>query len=189
MTTKQTRTHSSLTAAKTQARKIAGNVLTQRPDGWIVGKPLAQGPAARSQGSLTISSFLLCGAGDTEHLDTDVLVDHRIAQQTEVDFLFVTDRMVRCVATPAGDPLFALRTETEAKQAGLWLSGEKKEERISGRVSPSLLEAVRKKTGLTSDTDIITAALTRLALDDDFGTSLLAKSGTLPEDLELAIES
>lgn len=202
MTSKQPRTTPSHSSAATPAghvAKIAGNVLTQGSVAKLAGNTLKQASAPRAQGSLFISSFLVCHGRDTEHLDEDVHLrlsscsaidpDMLTGDQAEVDMLILSDQMVRCVTTRTGDPLFALRTEDEAKLAGRWLSGEKKEERISGRVSPSLLEAVRKKTGLTSDTDIITAALTRLALDDDFGANLLAKTGTLPEDLELAIES
>lgn len=81
-----------------------------------------------------------------------------------------------------------LHTKEQHDRAIEWINGEIKATRLAGRVSSSLLKAVQEKTGLTSPTEILTAALTKIALEDDFGAKLLSKAGSLPADLKLAVE-
>jgi hypothetical protein len=65
------------------------------------------------------------------------------------------------------------------------LLGSIKDARLSGRVSARLLEAAKRRAHVTSDTELIELALSRMALEDDFGPRLLRRKGTLPADLDL----
>lgn len=62
-----------------------------------------------------------------------------------------------------------------------------KTERISARVDPALLQAAKEKTGIASTTDLVEAALARLAAADDFGAWLVSQRGTVAEDLDLEL--
>ena len=82
----------------------------------------------------------------------------------------------------------ALRHEAtlaQAKAAGLL--GQAKNARITGRVSATLVAAAKKRTGITSDTDMIEVALATLALEDDFGAKLVRRKGSVPKDLDLEL--
>src|SRR5688572_6165946 len=72
----------------------------------------------------------------------------------------------------------------QAREAGLL--GARKVARISGRVSASLLEAAKKRAQVTSDTELLELALSRLALEDDFGRKFLRRKGSVPKDADLA---
>lgn len=67
----------------------------------------------------------------------------------------------------------------------LGLLGSVKDARLSGRVSAKLLEAAKRRTHVSSDTELIELALSRMALEDDFGSRLLRRSGSVPADLDL----
>jgi hypothetical protein len=71
----------------------------------------------------------------------------------------------------------------QARAAGL--VGTTKDRRVSGRVSARLLEAARDRSGVTSDTELIELALSQLAIQDDFGARLVARSGAIPADNDL----
>lgn len=62
-----------------------------------------------------------------------------------------------------------------------------KSRRISTRVDPGLVEEAKRRTGLQSDADVITAALAIMAAGDDFGAWLVSRSTPFPEDFELAL--
>jgi hypothetical protein len=70
-----------------------------------------------------------------------------------------------------------------AESAGL-LSGEKSE-RLSGRVTPELLSAAKAKTGLESPTQLLEYALSKVAIEDDYGSKLLRLKGSIPDDVAL----
>jgi hypothetical protein len=70
-------------------------------------------------------------------------------------------------------------------QAGGLLSGDS--QRVSARVKAALLEAAKHKTGLLSDTDVITYALARVATDNDFYATMTALQGKLAEDFEFEL--
>jgi hypothetical protein len=55
------------------------------------------------------------------------------------------------------------------------------------RVDPGILSAARAATGITDASELVNGALALLAARDDFGGWLLAQSGRLPEDFELAV--
>lgn len=89
--------------------------------------------------------------------------------------------------------------ETEAKVAlnrnrlvleqakAIGLLGTAKNTRLSGRVSSELIEAAKKRAHVTSDTELLELALSRLALEDDFGVRLVGRKGTIPTDVDLGI--
>jgi hypothetical protein len=69
----------------------------------------------------------------------------------------------------------------------LGLLGSIKDARLSGRVSARLLEAAKRRAHVTSNSELIELALSRMALEDDFGPRLLRRKGSLPADLDLGI--
>jgi hypothetical protein len=93
------------------------------------------------------------------------------------------------------DPAFALEsnkalaalrnraTLDSARAAGLL--GDAKDARVAGRVSSELVAAAKKRSGLSSDTDVIEIALARLALEDDFGARLVRNKGSVPRELDI----
>ena len=70
-----------------------------------------------------------------------------------------------------------------AKAAG-YLSGSKSE-RVGGRVSSRLISAAKAKSGIESQTELLEYALSKVALEDDFGKKLLARKGSVADDVEL----
>jgi len=80
------------------------------------------------------------------------------------------------------------RNRLTLQQARLMgLMGETKDARIAGRVSSQLVEAAKLRAGVSSDSELLELALSKLALEDDFGTKLVARKGTLARDLDLGI--
>lgn len=73
----------------------------------------------------------------------------------------------------------------EARAVGLL--GEGKYTRLSGRVPADLIEAAKKRAHVSSDTELLELALSRLALEDDFGGRLVRRKGSVPADIDLAI--
>ncbi len=69
-----------------------------------------------------------------------------------------------------------------ADQSGLL---KEKTTRISGRVSPALIAAAKRRTGITSDTELIEFALASIALEDNFAEAFKAARGTVDPDLKL----
>jgi hypothetical protein len=57
--------------------------------------------------------------------------------------------------------------------------------KLSGRFSEALVAAAKKKAHVESNTELLEIALSRLALEDDFGRKVVAKKGLLPESVEL----
>ena len=73
----------------------------------------------------------------------------------------------------------------QARAVGLL--GEAKDTRLSGRVPAGLIEAAKKRAHVSSDTELLELALSRLALEDDFGVRLVRRKGSVPADIDLAI--
>jgi hypothetical protein len=71
----------------------------------------------------------------------------------------------------------------EAKKVGL--IGGPKNTVIRGRVSSNLVNAAKKRVGVTSDTELLEIALLSLALEDDFGDQLLKRKGSIDPDIDL----
>lgn len=44
---------------------------------------------------------------------------------------------------------------------------------------------MKKKSGITSDTELIEYALAEVALEDDFGTRLIRRKGLVAKDVDL----
>jgi len=59
--------------------------------------------------------------------------------------------------------------------------------RISTRVDPGVMDAARKRFGLTNDTDVINASLAMAAAPDRFKTWLIESQGVVTDDFQLAI--
>jgi hypothetical protein len=73
----------------------------------------------------------------------------------------------------------------EAKNAGL--IGGPKDTVIRGRVPKALVRAAKKRTGVSTDTELLELALSSLALEDDFGEKLLKRKGSIDPDLKLDV--
>jgi hypothetical protein len=62
-----------------------------------------------------------------------------------------------------------------------------KETALSDRVSSKLVTTARKKARLNSEAELFESSPGCLAPKDDFGSRLVRRKGTLPQDLDLAI--
>jgi hypothetical protein len=60
-----------------------------------------------------------------------------------------------------------------------------KSARISGRISPVLVEQAKKRTGIEADTELIEFALASVALDDSFGKTFRKTLATVDPKLKL----
>jgi hypothetical protein len=69
-----------------------------------------------------------------------------------------------------------------AERSGLL---KKKSTRISGRVSPALVEKAKRRTGIGTDTDLIEFALANVALDDKFAATFKKSRGRVQAGLKL----
>jgi hypothetical protein len=56
-----------------------------------------------------------------------------------------------------------------------------KDRQLGGRFSDALIDEAKRVTGITENTDLLTYALIKVALEDDFGERLLARKGRLPK--------
>jgi hypothetical protein len=71
-----------------------------------------------------------------------------------------------------------------ARQEGLLGT---KDKTIGGRVPTALVEAAKTRSGIQSDSELLLYALSKVALEDDFGTTLLALKGSIPKDIDLDV--
>lgn len=56
-----------------------------------------------------------------------------------------------------------------------------KDRQLGGRFSGSLVDLAKRNSGIAGDTELLTYALLKVALEDDFGERLLAKRGRVPK--------
>ncbi len=56
-----------------------------------------------------------------------------------------------------------------------------KERTLGGRFSDALVSEAKRVSGITENTDLLTYALIKLALEDDFGARLIARKGKVPK--------
>ncbi len=56
---------------------------------------------------------------------------------------------------------------------------------LRGRMPVGLVEQAKLKTGISSDSKLLEAALANLALSDDYGQWLLSQRGTVSPELDL----
>ncbi|MGD0184576.1 MAG: hypothetical protein ABSC25_04920 [Roseiarcus sp.] len=73
----------------------------------------------------------------------------------------------------------------EARAKGLL--GAARSARLSGRLPASLIEAAKARARVNSDTELLEIALSRLALEDDFGARLVRRKGSIPADIDLGV--
>lgn len=120
-------------------------------------------PAAHIDGALNKCHFVSdrrgCRMTSIAHRKTDS--DETIAQ--------ARNRLVRDQARAAG------------------LLGLAKNARISGRVSASLIAAAKRRAHVESDTELLEIALSRLALEDDFGVKLVRRKGSILRAADLDV--
>ena len=76
------------------------------------------------------------------------------------------------------------RVMAAARDEGL-ISPSDKDARVSGRFHRTLLEAAKKRAGLTSETALIEYALAKVALEDDFGDYFARLRGSVSKDVDL----
>ena len=58
---------------------------------------------------------------------------------------------------------------------------------MTARVRKCLLDAARSRSDIASETDPITAGLTLLAAQDDFGVWFATRRGALSDDFEIGL--
>ncbi len=56
-----------------------------------------------------------------------------------------------------------------------------KDRQLGGRFSEALVEEAKRVTGITENTELLTYALAKVVLEDDFGERLLARKGRVPK--------
>jgi hypothetical protein len=78
-----------------------------------------------------------------------------------------------------------LRSARHSLESRGVLSGARSK-RLSVRVDPGLVEEAKRRSGLRSDSELVSAALALMAESDTFGAWLVAQKGTLSRDFELA---
>lgn len=97
-------------------------------------------------------------------------------------------RVARTTADPDAAAIRRNRIDlimSEARNAGL--VGGPKDAVIRGRVSTALVNAARKRAGVSTDTELLEVALSNLALADDFGDRFLKRKGAVDPDLDLEL--
>jgi hypothetical protein len=62
-----------------------------------------------------------------------------------------------------------------------------KDKTIGGRVPSALVEAAKARSGIQSDSELLLYALSKVALEDDFGAQLLALKGSVPKNVMLDV--
>jgi len=65
----------------------------------------------------------------------------------------------------------------EARHRGLIGS---KDRQLGGRFSNALVDEAKRVSGIAENTELLTYALIKVALEDDFGERLLARKGSVP---------
>jgi hypothetical protein len=71
-----------------------------------------------------------------------------------------------------------------ARSEGL-IPASDKDAKVSGRIHRKLLDAAKRRTGLTSETALLEYALAKVAIEDNFGEHLVRSRGTVPTDVDL----
>jgi len=58
---------------------------------------------------------------------------------------------------------------------------------LGARVPRQLVARAKERSGISSTTDLVEYALAKVALEDDFGTRLVARKGSIPADIVLDV--
>jgi hypothetical protein len=56
-----------------------------------------------------------------------------------------------------------------------------KDRQLGGRFSDALIDEAKRVSGITENTDLLTYALIKVALEDDFAEKLLSRKGGIPK--------
>lgn len=72
-----------------------------------------------------------------------------------------------------------------ARDAGLLAGG--KSVVVRARMPPALVKLAKAKTGISSDTELLTAALANLVAEDGYADWLIAHRGSIAADLDLDV--
>jgi hypothetical protein len=56
---------------------------------------------------------------------------------------------------------------------------------LSGQIPAALVAAAKRQSGIGSDAELLLYAVSKVALEDDFGWKLLELKGTIPADVDL----
>jgi hypothetical protein len=94
-------------------------------------------------------------------------------------------RSKRIKQTADGAASDRFRFETVMKAAERSGLLKQKSSRIAGRVSPSLVQEAKRRTGIEGDTDLIAFALANVALEDNFAGAFKDTRGKIEPDLKL----
>jgi hypothetical protein len=73
---------------------------------------------------------------------------------------------------------------TTAREEGLLGARDRM---IGGRVPAPLVEAAKARSGIRSDSELLLYALSKVAIEDDFGRKLVARKGRLPRGVLLDV--
>ena len=73
---------------------------------------------------------------------------------------------------------------TTAREEGLLGARDRT---IGGRVPSPLVEAAKARSGIQSDSELLLYALSKVAVEDDFGRRLVARKGRIARDIELDV--
>lgn len=65
------------------------------------------------------------------------------------------------------------------------LIGRLKDARLAARVPARLLKEAKRRTHVSSDTELLEIALSRLVLEDDFGARLIRRKGSISTEIDL----
>ncbi len=89
---------------------------------------------------------------------------------------------------PEADPTTHLRIRhAQEALARAGVLGGAKDTRVTARIQLRLLEAARRRTGIIGETELVTAGLALLAVQDDFGTWLAGQRGALTDEFEIGL--
>ena len=65
------------------------------------------------------------------------------------------------------------------------LIGQVKDARLAARVPARLLKEAKRRAHVSSDTELLEIALSRLVLEDDFGARLVRRKGVIAAEIDL----
>lgn len=102
--------------------------------------------------------------------------------QTKCQFCLTSPIQEDAMAEIAERPVAERRRESlrkAADEAGL-LDGPKSKQ-LAGRFPGTLVAEAQRRAGITETTELLTYALMKVAMEDDFGERLLARKGRVPK--------
>lgn len=78
------------------------------------------------------------------------------------------------------------RADTLAAARGAGLLGVR-DRTIGGRVPTPLVEMAKARSGIQADSELLLYALSKVAVEDDFGRKLVARKGRVPRNVQLDV--